>query len=250
MPEEDEIGLAMGPLNFAKKRRGKRDVTPESWVIPKKLTKRITLGKVAELFDLCGLVTPITAGLKLDLRDLVDLGCDWDDEIPDVNRETWINNFKLIEQLGDLNYSRVVIPKDAESLDIMLIGAGDASAKMTCAGCYARLKLKLKNNKYSCQLILGKSKIVPEGMSLPRAELYASVLNTHITEIVKKALKSRCTDHVLVTDSEIALHWLCSDTKQLKPWTRNKVIEINRFSSPDDWYHVESAMNPAYIGYN
>ena len=106
----------------------------------------------------------------------------------------------------------------------------------------------MKNDRYSCQLILGKSKIVPEGMSLPRAELYAAVLNVHVTEIVKRSLKERCVSSVLVMDSEIALHWLDSDTKQLKPWTRNKVIEANRFSKKEDRFHIESSMNPADAG--
>ena len=116
--------------------------------LPEKLTKRICLGKTAEMFDLCGLITPIMAGLKLDIRDLVLLGCNWDDEIPDVNRKTWIENLKLMECASDIKYSRVIVPGDAQSLSMELIGAGDASAKMTCAGCYARFKLK--NNEYSC----------------------------------------------------------------------------------------------------
>ena len=124
-----------------------------------------------------------------------------------------------MECASDIKYSRVIVPGDAQSLSMELIGAGDASAKMTCAGRYARFKLK--NNEYSCQLVLGKSKIVPDGMSLPRAELYAAVLNGHVMEVVKRALKGRWSDHLLVTDSEIALHWISSETKQLKPWTKS-----------------------------
>ena len=145
-----------------------------------------------------------------------------------------------------MKYSRAVVPEDAKDLNIELISAGDASSKMTCAACYVRFRLK--NNQYSCQLILGKSKIVPVGMTLPRAELYAAVLNVHITEVVKRALKDKVVGQVLVTDSEIALHWLNSETKQLKPWTRNQVIEANRFSVPEDRYHIDSESNPADIG--
>ena len=76
----------------------------------------------------------------------------------------------------------------------------------------------------------------------------AAILNVHITEVVKRALKDRVVGQILVVDSEIALHWMNSDTKQLKPWTRNKVIEANRFSEPCDRFHVSSDMNPADIG--
>ena len=106
-----------------------------------------------------------------------------------------------------------------------------------------------EDGTYSCQMILSKTKIVPEDMTLPRGELLAATLNTHITEIVKRSLKrfniSKC---VYVLDSEIALHWLASKTKQLKPYVRNRVIEILRFNTTDQWYHIESALNPADLG--
>ena len=151
-----------------------------------------------------------------------------------------------MEMLGSLKYSRVVIPENAADLNVELISAGDASSKMTCAACYVRYRLK--DGSHSCQLVLGKTKIVPEGMTLPRAELCAAVLNVHIAEVVKRALKERVVDQILVGDSEIALHWMNSEVKQLKPWTRNKVIEVNRFSEPVDRYHISSDMNPADIG--
>ena len=52
--------------------------------------------------------------------------------------DIWINNFQLIEQLGDVKYSQAVFLED-----------------------YVRFKQK--NGQHSCQLILSKSKIVPEG---------------------------------------------------------------------------------------
>ena len=53
---------------------------------------------------------------------------------------------------------------------------------------------------------------------------------------------------MLVSDSEIALFWITSQTKRQKPWVRNRAIEVNRFSKPEDWVHTESAKNPADVG--
>ena len=100
----------------------------------------------------------------------------------------------------------------------------------------------------SCQLLLAKSKIISEGTSLPRAELVAATLNTHTTEIVKRALKRQNIVKVIyVLDSEISLHWIASQTKPLKPWVRNRVIEISRYTEVPQWFHVESELNPADI---
>ena len=78
--------------------------------------------------------------------------------------------------------------------------------------------------------------------------MYAATLNSHVTEIVKRPLNERCVSNVLVTDSEVALHWLSTQTKQLKLWVRNRVIEINRFTKIGDWYHIESDLNPVDLG--
>ena len=241
--EADQIQLQVGLLNFSKKRRGKKSDDEDSWVVPKKLTKRICMGKVAEVFDLTGLVCPIMSGLKLDLHDLHMFPYDWDDQISDVDREKWLKNFKLIEELGGVLWSRVVIPNDAVSRDVDLIGAGDASQGMACSACYIRFKRK--DCSYSCQLLLAKSKIVSKGTSLPRAELLAATLNTHTTEIVKRALKKEnVVNTIYVLDSEISLHWIASQTKPLKPWVRNRVIEITRFTDITQWFHVNSNLNP------
>ena len=151
-----------------------------------------------------------------------------------------------METLTNCSWPRPVIPRDRANNEIV-IGCGDASEKIACADCHIRC-LK-EDGTFSCQMILSKTKIVPVEMTLPRGELLAATLNTHITEIVKRSLKrfniSKC---VYILDSEIALHWLASTTKQLKPYVRNRVIEILRFNSVDQWYHVESALNPADLG--
>ena len=147
--------------------------------------------------------------------------------------------------MAELTWPRNRIPKNYISIE--LVGCGDASQKIACAVCYARVLRE--DNTYSCHLLLAKTKIVPEGMSLPRAELMACTLNVHITEIVKKSLKrlpiKNCT---YVLDSEIALHWIASETKRLIPGARNQVIEIKRFSTIDEWVHVASEWNPADLG--
>ena len=245
LPELDVIQIAAGPLNFAKKQRGRSEVTEDAFRIPDQLTKRICSSKSAEPFDVSGLVAPILGGLKCDIRDLIEAGYDWDDVISDAFRQVWLQNFDLIVKIGDLVYRRAVVPDDALNMDIELIGAGDATKKLACAGCYIRYQLK--NGGHSCQLILGKTKIVTD-KTLPRAELIAATMNVHVMEIAKKSLKNKCIGYMLVSDSEIALFWLTSQTKRQKPWVRNRAIEVNRFSKPEDWVHTESEKNPADIG--
>ena len=83
---------------------------------------------------------------------------------------------------------------------------------------------------------------------MPRAELLAAKLNTHISEVVKRSLKDYVKSKIHVLDSEIALHWLASETKRLKPGVRNAVIEVLRFTTIEEWFHISSHDNPADLG--
>ena len=106
--EFDKFQFNIGPLNFAKKHRGKKSESEESFQIPYKLTKKICAGKVAEIFDLLGLLAPIVGGFKLNIRDLVKALCGWEEKIPDQYRSVWLSNFELMKVLGDLVYNRAV----------------------------------------------------------------------------------------------------------------------------------------------
>ncbi|XP_066912130.1 uncharacterized protein [Clytia hemisphaerica] len=117
---------------------------------------------------------------------------------------------------------------------------------MTCTAIYARFLRK--DSTYSCQLIFARSRTVPKDMSMPRAELYAALVNTHSSEVVKKSLQNLHQSSTKFTDSQIVLHWLNNDEKPLKTWVRNRVNEINRFTSKDQWFYVSTSDMIADLG--
>ena len=85
-------------------------------------------------------------------------------------------------------------------------------------------------------------------MSQPRAELFAAVLNAHTGEVVKRSLGKYHQSYKKLTDSQIALHWVSSSNKPLKQWARNRVIEIRRFTLPEQWKYVRSKDMIADLG--
>jgi len=97
--------------------------------------------KVAEIFDLTGRITPITAHMKLDLSVLVKRKLDWDDVIPDDLRHVWASHFDMMKELNQIKFKRAIVPADAASLDITTIDTGDAAIKSTaCIAIYARFQ--------------------------------------------------------------------------------------------------------------
>ena len=242
----DDISLTTGSINFSKKYRGKKSIHPDSFKVPSTLTQRICTSVVGEIWDLFGQIVPITARLKLDLHELVLRKFDWDDEIPEELKKIWVENFELIEQLKDVRFKRATVPQDAVDLNMELIEAGDASSSLICVGIYVRFKRKC--GKYSCELVVGKSKIVPNGMSVPRGEVYAAEINSVLGEVVMRALGDHVVKRFKITDSKVALYWIHAWEKPLKLWTRNRVNEILRWSKVEWWYWCPSTDMPCDIG--
>ena len=243
--KEDKLSLNIKELNFGKKCRGKKSQSLEG-LVPEKFTRRNCAGKVAEIFDLLGKFTPITAGLKLDLTELSKRNLKWDDEVPDDLKSVWNNNFELIQNLGDIKHKRVVVPRDAVNLELETIETADASEKLACAAIYGRFKLK--SGGFSCQLLFAKSKIISQGMTIPRAELFAATLNASTRHVVYASLKKFIKKRVHLTDSQITLFWITNTKLKMKQYVRNRVIEICRLTNRDNWYYVESQNMMADLG--
>ncbi|XP_066923501.1 uncharacterized protein [Clytia hemisphaerica] len=149
-PLKDQISLDVQELNFAKKSRGRKPTLVST--VPENLTRRQCVAKVAELYDITGLITPIVATMKLDLHDLVTRKLDWDDALPDNIRTIWLDHFDMMNEIKQIKYQRAVVPEDAASLDIQTLDFGDASKSLICVAIYVRFKKK--DGSFSCQFIL------------------------------------------------------------------------------------------------
>lgn len=244
----DTLTLDIKPLYFGKVSRGKypEPVTGDiEESLRKNFTRRNMLGKVAGVFDPIGLVTPITSRLKLDLHVLSDLKLGWDEKIPDEYLSIWLKNLRDIQSLKSVQFERSIVPLDAPDDSVELIVSSDASKSVAVACVHARVRKS--DGSYSCSLVTAKSKLVRE-LTIPKAELRAAVLAVHVGHNVKFTLGKQHKHTTYVTDSSIALHWISSDSRPLETAVRNCCIEIRRFCSPSQWYHVESALNIADLG--
>ena len=174
--------------------------------------------------------------MKMDLQELIHHKLDWDGTIPDDLHPIWESNFKIMKDIGTLCFKHAIIPEDAVDLSINTLDFGDASQSMVCVCIYARFKKY--DGTYSCQLVFSCSRVVPQGMSQPRAELYATLINAYAGEVVRRSFKQYHKEAIKFTDSQISLHWIKNEEKPLKLCTRNRVIKILRFTTKAQWYYV------------
>ena len=200
----------------------------------------------AKVFDPTGRAMPIIAGVKVDVSHLHRRSMMWDDQLPDNLRGVWRDNLEMIKELGTLRYKRAIVPANAKNLNIFTIDAGDASPQLICTATYARFECT--DGTFSCQLLFARSKIVPEGTTVPRAELMAAAMNAATGFVVQKALGSYHKGSIKISDSMVALHWIASTVRRLKQFIRTLVIETNRLCDVSLWRYVESSNMPADLG--
>ena len=244
-PKIDMLSLDISEMNFARKQRGKKP-TESTGTIPSRLTRRHCVSKVSEIFDPTGKLTPITAGLKLDLHNLVEMKLQWDDVLPDTLRSLWTSHFDMIQEIKNITFQRTIVPEDALNLEITTFDFGDASPTLACAAIYTHIQRK--NGEYSSQLAFARSKLVPQPSTQPRAEMFAALLNVHTGEVVRRAFQQHHKGCLKITDNTIVLHWISNTELQLKQWVRNRVIEIHRLSDVKDWRFIDSNHMIADLG--
>ena len=242
--EGDFFMIPTKEVNLGKKISGKKSLSADG-VVPDIIEMRECSRVVHEIFDLTGLVAPLTGGFKVDMSVLHQKCPTWDDPIPAEVRNTWLANFDVVKEIGNLKFRRAVIPPNAVSLDAETIETADAGEHLICVAIYIRYKLR--DGGHSCQLIFARTKIIHD-ISTPRAELAAALLNASTGHVVLVSLKGMVKKRWKLTDSQVALHWVNCTKNALKMWVRNRVTEIVRLSDRTRWFYVASENMIADIG--
>ena len=246
-PLADTLSLAIKTLFFGKVKRGKRPPPVEGDIeeaLTPNFTKRIILSKVASNWDPLGLCTPVTAKFKADYHDLLTHSTGWDDGLPANLLPTWVTNIELMQSLAAVTFPRSVVPHGSlQKVDLLV--SVDASQNMAIVCVHVRSSYP--DGKVTVRLAAAKSKIVT-GSTIPRAELRAAVAGVILANTVAKNLKSKVDKITYFTDSTVVLSWIHQDARPLTIGVRSCVIEIRRFSSPEQWRHLESDNNIADLG--
>ncbi|XP_033758058.1 uncharacterized protein LOC117340405 [Pecten maximus] len=90
---------------------------------------------------------------------------------------------------------------------------------------------------------MAKNRVAPiKGMTLPQLELMAAVLGARLGRHLLDELGMERA--VYWSDSQIVIHWICSEKQQNK-FIKNRRTEINDLTGSKDWRYVPTLSNPA-----
>ena len=249
----DAVEIKIPPLHFGTKRRGRvvgvdifegGNFAKMDQFVPKVLTRRMIVSKRASLYDFLGKLEPIKAKLKIDEREVVLLTRGWDDAVDPNIRNKWLHNFLLLEQLRGIRFSRARMPLTAVDTKMRLITLVDAAQSVIMMVTYCGFKLT--DGSWSCQQLLGRSAL--GNATIPRNELAGNSGGSNLACIVRKGLSDWVDSSIQASDSEIALHWIVSDSRRLGMWHRNRVIQVRRNMDFKDLFYVSTESNVADVG--
>jgi len=215
-------------------------------------TKRTLLSHLAKIFDPLGFHAVVVVRGKILLQKLWLSQESWDDPITDSELLT---EFKLFvqeaSQLESYPIPRHPFQSSGAFQTLHIFCDSSKVASVACAYLREQTPHSITSN-----LLISKTRVVPlkfpegrqEDLRIPRKELVSCLMGAKLGTRVASVLKLDSSLLYFWSDSEISLGWI-KNLESLSPpvFVKNRAFNIQQLSSPDRWFHVRSADNPADI---
>ena len=134
------------------------------------LTKRDVLSDSAKIFDPLGLISCVTAVVKIIFQQLWETGITWDEPLPPDIQQEWLNWRMQLPEISNIGIPHCYSSVDSKIFDRQLIGFSDATERAYCGVVYLR-SLDTAGGVHT-SLVMSKTRVPPlKKVSLPRLEL-------------------------------------------------------------------------------
>ncbi|GFW97596.1 integrase catalytic domain-containing protein [Trichonephila clavipes] len=108
-------------------------------------------------------------------------------------------------------------------------------------------RCEFNTGSVTVQLLQARSRITPmKTITIPRLELMAATIGARLFSSVKHALKISNIKTYFWTDSSTVLTWIIR-RKQWSVFVANRISEIRKLTTSEDWFHISTDQNPADI---
>ncbi|XP_064621743.1 uncharacterized protein LOC135484295 [Lineus longissimus] len=121
-----------------------------------------------------------------------------------------------------------------------------SDASMLGYGQCSYLRVVSSNDEVETQLVMSKSRVTPaKTVTIPRLELSAAVASVKVGEFLARELKIENLTQFYYSDSNVVLGYISNDSKRFHVFFANRVQQIRDLTSPGQWRHVATDINPA-----
>lgn len=207
------------------------------------LTKKTLLSEIYKVFDPLGLCVPITIKGKLMMQAVWKEGIEWNSLVSNDLKAHYLEYRTELKELSKFEAPRYC---GSQQHDIQIIGFCDASASAYCAAVYCRW---FAEGQIHCNLLCAKSKVAPlKQITIPKLELEAALLLTKLVHRVCTTMRLKLENAFFFSDAKIVLSWLAKSPEKWQPFVSNRVRKIKALTSENQWFYVNTQVNPADLG--
>ena len=169
----------------------------------------------------------------------------WDDPLDPVNQHRWLKWLNDLPKLEQFEIKRCLVPEEfGKIIQCQLHHFADASQE--AYGSVSYLRLVSAERRIHCAFLIGKSRLAPvKQMTIPRLELSAAVMSVRMDRMLCREMRMDIQESSFWTDSMIVLQYIKNCTKRFQTFVANRISVIHDGSSPVQWRHVSSDVNPA-----
>ena len=178
------------------------------------LTRRGLLSVVCSLYDPLGFVAPVVLPAKVILQDLCRKRLEWDDPIPDDERNRWLSWLEDLQRLEQLSVDRCLKPPSfGKVVSVQLHHFSDASQQGYGAVSY--LRFLDDKDAIHCSFVMGKARTAPlKTVTIPRLELSAAVVASRLDKILRNEIDIPVDESVFWTDSTCVISHIQNNDKR------------------------------------
>ena len=214
----------------------------------KPCTRRGLLSMIGQTHDPLGIIQPflLPARQLLQQACLADLG--WDEPLskfPDLEHR-WHEWFKSLPELQQVSVPRCFLLSRGEVIRLELHAFSDASTQGY--GVCVYIRAVYADTTVRCLLVMGKSRVAPvKRVTVPRLELVAAVLSAKLCNMICRELDFTFNNVFLWTDASVVLRYILNSSSRFELFVANRVEQLHRMTSPEQWRFVPGVQNPADI---
>ncbi|XP_041455129.1 uncharacterized protein LOC121407938 [Lytechinus variegatus] len=210
-------------------------------------TRRGLLSVVSSVYDPLGYASPCVLQAKMILQELTRQKLYWDEPIPVEEAQKWKSWLDELPEMEEFEVNRCVKPHNfGKVTDYQLHNFADASE--VAYGAMTYLMMTSEDGQVHCSLLMAKTRLAPlKKSTIPRLELMAATLATRMDTMIRRELDFPITKSTFWTDSMIVLNYIQNKDKRFHTFVSNRLAIIHNATEMDQWYHIDSTLNPADI---
>lgn len=212
-------------------------------------TRRGVLSSIATIYDPLGYVSPLLLPGREINQELCRKKCGWNDELPEELAAKWREWKTGLASLKNYSISRPFTPRDFGKVETVELHHFADASEGHGYGTASYLRFINERGRIHNSFVMGKSRVRPlrSGISVPKLELTAATLLIKMNELITRELEGRIAINSVTfwTDSAIVLRYIYNESRRFVTFVANRAAVIREASSPSQWRHVRSEVNPA-----